>query len=130
MFGKGDCQCCSIFLPNCLVAVASLPVSRRYRAFEERASTEGGSQAKVDPDTIYDGFANRCSALEYASSPQRAATELFGTHAWFTGQGVNRNHVGKGRTSSAERWRGLGSRRFVVLGCGPYTPKRRQFLYK
>jgi hypothetical protein len=103
VFEKGDCQCCSIFLPSCLVAVPSPPVPQRYRAFEERASTGGGSRAKVDPDTIYNRFANRCSALEHAGSPQRAATGLFGTHAWFAGQGVNQHHVGKGHTSRAAK---------------------------
>jgi hypothetical protein len=81
-------------------------------------------------NSICANFANRCSALECAGSPQRAATEYFETHAWSAGRCVNRNHVGKGHTSWAERWVGVGSQGFVVLGCGVYTPKSRQFLYR
>jgi hypothetical protein len=81
-------------------------------------------------DSICANFVNRCSALEYAGSPQRAATKLFETHAWSAGRSVNQDHVGKGHTSWAVKWVGLGLRRLVVLDCRLYTPKRRQVLYK
>jgi hypothetical protein len=83
--------------------------------------------SEVELNSICAIFVIGCSALQRAGSPQRAATELFETHAWFAGPCGYRNHVGN---SWDARCVGVGSRRFVLPGCGLYTPTRRQFLYR